>query len=133
MNLRVDTVQLPNGEKSTREVVEHREVVVVVAVDADGMVLLVRQFRYPLDREILEIPAGGVDSGPGPLQVDRINIGSQHFKLWKIIITFLQAFPDNLKAVCFLSAGTAGRPYFNFSCPGFPFRKIYFRQTTWRK
>jgi len=66
VNLRVDRVRLPNGQESTREVVEHREVVVIVALDADGLILLVRQYRYPLEKEILEIPAGGIDSGESP-------------------------------------------------------------------
>lgn len=66
VKLRVDTVQMPGGGKSTREVVEHREVVVIVAVDADDNVLMVRQFRYALGKELLEIPAGGIDGVETP-------------------------------------------------------------------
>jgi len=64
--LRVDTVRLPDGGEATREVVEHAGCVVIVAVDADDNVLLVRQFRYALGKELLEIPAGGIDAGEGP-------------------------------------------------------------------
>ena len=66
VKLRIDTVQMPSGRTSTREIVEHREVVVIVAVDADDNVLLVRQFRQPLGKELLEIPAGGIDGEETP-------------------------------------------------------------------
>ncbi|UCH43769.1 MAG: NUDIX hydrolase [Dehalococcoidales bacterium] len=66
VSLRVDTVQLPGGSETTREVVEHRSCVAVVAVDADDHILLVSQFRQPVARELLEIPAGGIDDGEDP-------------------------------------------------------------------
>ncbi len=46
-----------------REVVEHDDCVAIVAVDADDNVLLVSQFRKPVEKELLEIPAGGIDTG----------------------------------------------------------------------
>ena len=66
LKLRIDTVQMPSGRTSTREIVEHRDVVVIVAVDADDNVLMVRQFRQPLGKELLEIPAGGIDGNETP-------------------------------------------------------------------
>jgi ADP-ribose pyrophosphatase len=63
LTLRVDTVRTADGRKSTREIVEHEDCVGVVAVDADDNVLLVNQFRLPPDKELLEIPAGGIDPG----------------------------------------------------------------------
>ena len=45
---------------------EHSECVAIVAVDADNKVLLVNQFRQPLEGELLEIPAGGIDAGESP-------------------------------------------------------------------
>ncbi len=66
LRLRVDTVELPNGGRSTREIVEHPGGVGVVAVDADDMVYLVRQFRKPYDQIITEIPAGKLDAGEDP-------------------------------------------------------------------
>lgn len=63
LNLRVDKVLLPNGKESVREVVEHGGAVAVVPVTEDGMVYMVRQFRYPFDETILEIPAGKMDPG----------------------------------------------------------------------
>ena len=63
MKVRVDTVRKAGGRQSTREIVEHGEVIAVIAVDADDNVLLVKQFRKPLEKELLEIPAGGIDPG----------------------------------------------------------------------
>ena len=59
MKARVDEVELPGGGRATREVCEH------LPIDADGQVLLVRQFRYPFGELLLEIPAGKLDHGPG--------------------------------------------------------------------
>ena len=66
VQVRVDTVLLPNGRKATREVVDHQPAVVVVPVDADGNVVLVRQYRYPVATELLEAPAGVVEKGEAP-------------------------------------------------------------------
>jgi len=67
VNLRVDQVRLPNGREASREVVEHAPAVAVVALDRDQNVLLVRQYRYPVQKEVLEIPAGLVEAGEEPL------------------------------------------------------------------
>ncbi|MCJ7510336.1 MAG: NUDIX hydrolase, partial [Dehalococcoidia bacterium] len=63
VSLRVDRVKLPEGRSAVREVVEHAPVVAIVALDGQGNVLLVRQYRLPVERSLLEIPAGGVDAG----------------------------------------------------------------------
>ena len=61
INLRVDTVRLPDGREARREVVEHPGAVALVALTADGGVLLVRQWRYPAGRVSIELPAGTVE------------------------------------------------------------------------
>ena len=66
VNVRVDTVRMPNGRLTTREIVEHQPVVCVVPVDSDGNVLLVRQYRKPAESELLEVVAGGVEDGETP-------------------------------------------------------------------
>lgn len=66
VNLRVDTVALPDGRSAQREVAEHAPVVVIVPVDGDGNVLLVRQYRLPVGQLLLELPAGGIDAGESP-------------------------------------------------------------------
>ena len=63
VRLRVDTIETVDGRTSTREIVEHGDCICVVAVDNDDNLLLVKQFRTPLKRELLEIPAGGIDDG----------------------------------------------------------------------
>jgi len=66
VKLRVDTVQMPGGRETTREIVEHADCVAIIAIDADDSVLLVNQFRKPVEKELLEIPAGGIDAGEDP-------------------------------------------------------------------
>ena len=63
VSLRADRVKLPSGRSTVREVVEHAPVVAIVALDGQGNVLLVRQYRLPVKQSLLEIPAGGVDPG----------------------------------------------------------------------
>jgi ADP-ribose pyrophosphatase len=67
ISLRVDQVKKPNGATTTRDVVEHADCIAVVAIDDENQVLLVRQFRYPVDASLLEIPAGGIEPGEDAL------------------------------------------------------------------
>lgn len=57
-----DRVRLPDGKDAVREYVRHPGAVVVVAVTADGRLVFERQFRYPLKRSFLELPAGKIDA-----------------------------------------------------------------------
>ncbi len=66
VRLRIEKVRISSGRETTREIVEHDNCVAVVAVDADGKLLLVKQFRKAVGKELLEIPAGGIDSGESP-------------------------------------------------------------------
>ena len=66
LKMRVDTVLTRDGRKSTREVVERSDCIAVVAADKDGNILLERQYRQAVDKELLEIPAGGIDEGENP-------------------------------------------------------------------
>jgi ADP-ribose pyrophosphatase len=63
IKLRLDEVILPNGRKSTREIVEHPGAVAVVAVNKDNDIFMVRQYRKPIEKELLEIPAGKLEKG----------------------------------------------------------------------
>lgn len=67
VDVSVDMVKLPNDEISLREVVHHPGGVCVAAVDENEMVTMVRQFRYPLARHLLELPAGKLEKGEEPL------------------------------------------------------------------
>ncbi len=68
LDLRVDTVELPSGRTTKREIVEHDACTAIVGIDSKGKVLLVRQFRKPVEKTLLEIPAGGIQRGEDPLK-----------------------------------------------------------------
>jgi len=68
LELRRDHVRLPDGATTTREYVVHPGAVAIVPLLDDGRVVLERQFRYPVGRVMLEIPAGKIDAGEPPLQ-----------------------------------------------------------------
>ncbi len=66
VNLRVDTVRLPNGRESKREIVEHGGAVAIVPMRDTETVILIRQWRMPAGKVLLEIPAGGMEAGETP-------------------------------------------------------------------
>jgi ADP-ribose pyrophosphatase len=91
LNLRVDTVELPNGRTSTREVVEYAGAVAVVALDEQGNVVLVRQYRYPVGRELVEIPAGKIDRNEDPLECARRELAEEtgyRAREWQSLLRF---------------------------------------------
>ncbi|HKJ33973.1 MAG TPA: NUDIX hydrolase [Balneolales bacterium] len=61
-----DTVELPNGEKTTREYIKHPGATAVLPVYQNGDVMLIKQFRYPLSQIFYEVPAGKIDAGEDP-------------------------------------------------------------------
>jgi ADP-ribose pyrophosphatase len=67
VGLREDTVKLSNAVISKREIVEHPGAVAVIAVTKDKKIVLVRQFRKPAEKVLLEIPAGLVHKGERPI------------------------------------------------------------------
>lgn len=66
VNLRVDQVELPNGKMTAREVVEHAGAVAVVPLTGKNEIIMVRQYRYPAGRVLLEVPAGKIEKGEDP-------------------------------------------------------------------
>ncbi len=66
--LHVDTIRQASGRTTIREVVLHPGGVAAIPVLQDGRILLIRQFRYPIGKFILEIPAGKLDTGQPPLE-----------------------------------------------------------------
>ena len=66
LRLDVDTVSLPNGEQSIREVVHHPGGVCVLPLHDDGTVSVVEQFRYPYAQVVTELPAGKLEPGENP-------------------------------------------------------------------
>ncbi len=65
ITVRSDEVEVADGHKSFREVVEHSGGVVIVAIKEDS-ILFVKQFRYPIKEEVLELPAGKLEKGEDP-------------------------------------------------------------------
>lgn len=62
LHLYHDSVALPNGDTASRELVRHVGAVCVLPITDDGYAVMERQYRYPVDRVLLEIPAGKLDS-----------------------------------------------------------------------
>ncbi len=71
LEVRRDDVSLPDGSHATREYIAHPGAVAVVPVLDDGRVVLVRQFRYPIAKTIVELPAGKLDAGESTLACAR--------------------------------------------------------------
>jgi 8-oxo-dGTP pyrophosphatase MutT (NUDIX family) len=67
VTLRVDEISVPQGGRAIREVVEHRGAVVMIALDHEDYVYLVRQYRHAIGQELLEFPAGTLEAGEEPL------------------------------------------------------------------
>lgn len=67
VTLKVDQAQLPNGAAAGREVVEHPGGVCILPLFDDGTVSMVRQFRYPFQQVVAELPAGKLEKGEDPL------------------------------------------------------------------
>mgnify|MGYP000797561649 FL=1 len=68
LHITLDDVELEDGKKSKREVVNHPGGVTVAALDNDNNLLFVRQFRYPYKEVVLELPAGKLEKGSTPLE-----------------------------------------------------------------
>jgi ADP-ribose pyrophosphatase len=67
VDVEVDQIELYNGNKTMREVVQHPGGVCILPLFDDGTVLCVRQFRYPFGEHLLELPAGKLEKGESPV------------------------------------------------------------------
>ncbi|HKX95295.1 MAG TPA: NUDIX hydrolase, partial [Methylibium sp.] len=67
LDVRRDTVRLPDGREAQREYIVHPGAVMIVPLLDDGRVVVERQYRYPLRRTFVEFPAGKIDPGEQPL------------------------------------------------------------------
>ncbi|WP_053219326.1 NUDIX domain-containing protein [Virgibacillus senegalensis] len=66
VNLQVDEVALPDGKTSKREIVKHPGAVAIIPVTKDNKIVFVEQYRKPLEKSIVEIPAGKLEPGEKP-------------------------------------------------------------------
>ncbi|SER39965.1 ADP-ribose pyrophosphatase [Lentzea xinjiangensis] len=88
--LRVDEVEMPGGGTAKREIVEHTGAVAVVAVDEQGRVTLVHQYRHALGRHLWELPAGLLDHEGEPPVVgarrelaEEVGLAAEH---WHVLV-----------------------------------------------
>ena len=68
VRLHVDEVELPNGKTGLREIIDHPGGVGILAMDDDGRVMMVQQYRYAFGKTLWEIPAGKREPGEEPLE-----------------------------------------------------------------
>ncbi len=66
LDVRRDVVLLPNGKQSSREWINHPGAVCIIPVLPNGQLALIRQFRYPIRKEMIELPAGKLDPNESP-------------------------------------------------------------------
>jgi len=117
LRLEVDRVRMPDGVETMREVVRHPGAAVVVPVLSDGRVVLVRQFRYPVGKVFLEVPAGKLAwGGEDPLACARRELEEEtgyRAGEWRLLTAFFSApgFTDE-RMHCFLATELelSGRP-----------------------
>ncbi len=117
ISLRKDTVAMPGGGTSVREVVHHPGAVAVVAVDDDDNVVLLRQYRHPVGRHLWELPAGLRDEdGEPPLETAKRELAEEvqlSAGRWSLLLSVNNSpgFSDELVHV-FLAEGltAADRP-----------------------
>lgn len=67
IDLRVDTVELPGAKHATREIVEHPGAVAIIPITEEGKIIMIKQFRKPVNEVLLELPAGKLDKNEDPL------------------------------------------------------------------
>ena len=108
VNVRLDRVRLPDGGESYREVVEHGGAVAMVPIDDEGNVYFVHQFRKPVDKVLLEIPAGRLEPGEDPEDCARREL-AEEIGFW----------PGELQELSIF-----------YSSPGFSNEKLYLYLTT---
>ena len=68
LHVRKDTVTVKGGRTATRELIEHPGAAAIVPLTDDGEVIMIKQFRKPIESTIWEVPAGKIDPGEDPLE-----------------------------------------------------------------
>jgi ADP-ribose pyrophosphatase len=66
INVLLEEVELPDGKHSTREIVKHPGAVAIIPITKEKKIILVEQYRKPLERSLVEIPAGKLEKGEEP-------------------------------------------------------------------
>lgn len=90
ISVRVDKIALPEGRVATREVVDHPGAVVMAAVDGEGCIYLVWQYRHAIAQRLLELPAGKLEPGEEPLLAAKRELAEEvglKGRLWTLMGT----------------------------------------------
>lgn len=117
INVEKITIELPNGKIATRDVVRHPGAAVVVPLDSEGYVYMVRQYRKPLEKESLEFPAGKLDKGEAPLNCairelrEETGLNAEEMK-FMVSIDSTPGFSDEILHMYIATGLTAGE-----TCP----------------
>lgn len=92
ISLRKDTVAMPGGGSSVREVVHHGGAVCIVALDDEDRVVMLRQYRHPVGQHLVEVPAGLCDvAGEPPLESARRELAEEvqlSAERWSLLSTY---------------------------------------------
>lgn len=115
--LRADEVRMPGGNTARREVVEHYGAVAILAMDADGKIVMVYQYRHPVGRRLWELPAGLLDMGDEAPHLTAARELEEEAGLsarnWRVLVDLISSpgFSDESVRV-YLATGLAhvGRP-----------------------
>ena len=113
ISLRLDTVAMPGGGESVREVVHHGGAVGVVALDDEGRVVLIRQYRHPVGEHLWELPAGLRDvEGEPPVETARRELAEEvqlAAERWSLLTTTYSTpgFCDE-QVLIYLAEGLSG-------------------------
>lgn len=86
IDVRRDNVEISTSRKSVREVVEHSGGVVIAAQKSSDTILMVKQFRYPINETVLELPAGKLEKGEEPFPAAQRELEEEtgyRAKIWK--------------------------------------------------
>jgi len=109
VNVKVVELQLPNGNIVEREVVEFRESVVILPILNDGRIILIKQYRVPIEKWIYELPAGVIEKGETPEECARRELieeaGYKAKELTKLFEMYLAPGYSTEKMHAFLAKG----------------------------
>lgn len=94
LNITLDDVELPDGSRSKREVVNHPGGVAVLALDSENNVYFVRQFRYSYKEVVLELPAGKLEKGSTPLENGKRELFEETGAVGYSYISLGQVYPS---------------------------------------